>query len=81
MSLLNSVITQVLSLIESQELLNFFTTDIAIPSKMAPDYSSLIRADRLMEYWIIGTLSEEVLELAVGPKTVARGMEGLDQPL
>lgn len=42
-----------------------------------PDYVSWVRTDRLVKSWIVGTLSEEVLGLAVGLKTAAQVWKAL----
>lgn len=68
---------QILSLIESQNLLNFINGDAPIPDQEVdssdgkkvqnPDYTAWVRTDSLVKAWIAGTLSE-VLVLAVGLK-------------
>nr|CAD1832050.1 unnamed protein product [Ananas comosus var. bracteatus] len=73
--------TQVVSLIESQDLLGFLMGETIAPPKMStsesgatvnnPDYTSWVRTDRLVKSWIVGTLSEEVLGHAVGLQTAA----------
>ncbi|KAK2972647.1 hypothetical protein RJ640_003025 [Escallonia rubra] len=74
--------TQVLSLIESQDLLGFINGDIIAPDSEVnssdgnqrvpnPDFTSLVRTDRLVKAWITGTLSEEALGVVVGLKTSA----------
>nr|CAD1838639.1 unnamed protein product [Ananas comosus var. bracteatus] len=73
--------TQVLSLIESQDLLGFLMGETIAPPKMStsengatvnnPDYTSWVRTDRLVKSWIVGTLSKEVLGHAVGLQTAA----------
>nr|CAD1840445.1 unnamed protein product [Ananas comosus var. bracteatus] len=73
--------TQVLSLIESQDLLGFLTGETVALPKMSnsesgatvnnPDYTSWVWTDRLVKSWIVGTLSEEVLDQAVGLQTAA----------
>lgn len=66
-------------LIESQNLLNFINEDAPIPHQEVdssdgktvqnPDNTSWVRTDRLVKAWITGTLSEDVLGLAVGLRT------------
>nr|CAD1835675.1 unnamed protein product [Ananas comosus var. bracteatus] len=73
--------TQVVSPIESQDLLGFLMGETIAPPKMStsesgatvnnPDYTSWVRTDRLVKSWIVGTLSEEVLGHAVGLQTAA----------
>ncbi|KAK2991574.1 hypothetical protein RJ640_013834 [Escallonia rubra] len=74
--------TQVLSLIESQDLLGFINGDIIAPDSEVnssdgnqrvpnPDFTSWVRTDRLVKAWITGTLSEEALGVVVGLKTSA----------
>nr|CAD1816993.1 unnamed protein product [Ananas comosus var. bracteatus] len=73
--------TQVLSLIESQNLLCFLMGETIAPPKMStsesgatvnnPNYTSWVRTDRLVKSWIMGTFSEEVLGYAVGLQTAA----------
>nr|CAD1837421.1 unnamed protein product [Ananas comosus var. bracteatus] len=74
--------TQVLSLIESQDLLGFITGESKpphheVPSSdessqiQNPDFTAWTRTDCLVKAWITGTLSEEVLGLVVGVKTSA----------
>lgn len=70
---------QLLSLIECHDLEGFVNGEVAMPEKeleakdktksVNPDYTSWIKTDRLVKAWIIGTLSEEALGLAVGHKT------------
>lgn len=74
--------TQIMSLIESQEVSDFITGKMEIPAEEIvsddgkttvknPDFMSWIRTDRLVKAWITGTLSEDVLGLAVGLETSA----------
>nr|CAD1822622.1 unnamed protein product [Ananas comosus var. bracteatus] len=74
--------TQVLSLIESQDLLGFITGESKPPHHeepssdessqiQNPDFTAWTCTDRLVKAWITGTLSEEVLGLVVGVKTSA----------
>ncbi|KAF8391041.1 hypothetical protein HHK36_023341 [Tetracentron sinense] len=74
--------TQILGLIESQELTGFINGEAVAPLEMivAPDSSSATgekmivnpdfvawrRSDRLLRGWITGTLNEDVLSLVVG---------------
>ncbi|KAF8407255.1 hypothetical protein HHK36_006382 [Tetracentron sinense] len=69
--------TQILSLIESQDLFGFINGETPMPDEeiespdgkgsiLNPDFKSWTRTDRLLKAWIISTLSEEVLGLAVG---------------
>ncbi|KAF3792457.1 hypothetical protein EJ110_NYTH11411 [Nymphaea thermarum] len=72
--------TQVLGLIESQDMTGFVngetpTPDQYLPSNSAaveqamnPDFNAWQRSDRLLRGWITGTLSEEILGLVVGLK-------------
>lgn len=55
--------TQVLSSIESQQLLKILSGETVTPLHNSANYSSWIRADRLVKSWIIGTLSKEVSDL------------------
>lgn len=75
-----------MSLIESQDLLGFLPRETIPPPQYLeqdgkqidnPDYASLIRTDRLVKYWVIGTLSEDVLGHAVGLKTAAQVWKAL----
>ncbi|KAK2989204.1 hypothetical protein RJ640_001433 [Escallonia rubra] len=79
--------TQVLSLIESQDLLGFINGDIIAPDSEVnssdgnqrvpnPDFTSWVRTDRLVKAWITGTLSEEALGVVVGLKTSADVKKG-----
>ncbi|KAF9614436.1 hypothetical protein IFM89_018581 [Coptis chinensis] len=72
--------TQVLSLIESQDLLGFVTGDTIPPyTKITdanntniipnPDLAAWTRTDRLVKAWITATISEEALGVVVGLKT------------
>ncbi|GAV90443.1 UBN2_3 domain-containing protein [Cephalotus follicularis] len=71
--------TQILSLIESQDLLGFITCQIPAPAREIqgtneqrvtnPDYISWRKTDRLVKAWITETLSEEVLGHAVRTET------------
>lgn len=71
--------TQMLTLIESQDLLEFISGKQIIPEEEIdstegkrvtnPDYTSWVRTDRLIKAWITGTLAEDVLGNAVGAKT------------
>ncbi|KAK2990712.1 hypothetical protein RJ640_009878 [Escallonia rubra] len=65
--------TQMLSLIESQDLLGFINGDIVAPDSEVnssdenqrvpnPDFTSWVRTDRLVKAWITGTFSEEALD-------------------
>lgn len=71
--------TQVLSLIESQDLLGFITgettqppaevddaTNTKIPN---PDFAAWNRTDRLVKAWITANIAEEALGTVVGLKT------------
>ncbi|KAA8544477.1 hypothetical protein F0562_022483 [Nyssa sinensis] len=70
--------TQMVGLLESQDLLGFIDgTNMAPDKKISvstteienPDYLLWRRTDRLIKGWIIGSLSEEVLDLVVGLNT------------
>ncbi|KAK2965713.1 hypothetical protein RJ640_022240 [Escallonia rubra] len=72
--------TQMLSLIESQDLLGFINGDIVTPDSEVnssdgnqrvpnPDFTSWVCTDRLVKAWITGTLSEEALGVVVGLRT------------
>ncbi|KAF3776070.1 hypothetical protein EJ110_NYTH47601 [Nymphaea thermarum] len=70
--------TQVLGLIESQDLQGFINGEIAVPDQYVingnkreinPDYLQWKKSDRLLRGWITGTLSEEVLGHVVGLET------------
>ncbi|GAV87184.1 UBN2_3 domain-containing protein, partial [Cephalotus follicularis] len=70
--------TQILSLIESQDILDFIIGETPSPTPEIqqngnqipnPDYTSWVKTDRLIKTWITGTLSEEVLGHAVGTKS------------
>ncbi|GAV65380.1 UBN2_3 domain-containing protein, partial [Cephalotus follicularis] len=71
--------TQILSLIESQDLLGFINGQTPAPAREIqgtneqqitnPDYIVWRKTDRLVKAWITGTLSEEVLGHAVGTET------------
>ncbi|KAF7149901.1 hypothetical protein RHSIM_Rhsim02G0228300 [Rhododendron simsii] len=72
--------TQILSLIESQDVLGFVDGGEPMPSRylqnssekaekekaLNPDFQAWVKTDRLVKAWITSTLSEEVLGLAVG---------------
>ncbi|KAF6149562.1 hypothetical protein GIB67_003710 [Kingdonia uniflora] len=71
--------TQVLSLIESQDLLGFITGKTTQPEPeinddngekiLNPDLLALVRTDRLVKAWITATISEEALGTVVGITT------------
>ncbi|OMO49753.1 hypothetical protein COLO4_38403 [Corchorus olitorius] len=75
--------TQILGLIESQDMLGFVNGATPMPKshvskdedvnqeKENPDYVVWRRSDRLLCGWITGTLSEEALGLVVGLETSA----------
>ncbi|KAL3516301.1 hypothetical protein ACH5RR_023203 [Cinchona calisaya] len=76
--------TQILGLIESQDMFGFLDGGIPMPpmspsiaendgdpTKLNPDYILWRRSDRLLRDWIVGTLTEEVLGLVVGLDTSA----------
>lgn len=71
---------QVLSRIEIQNLIGFLTGEAIAPPKMStsesiaainsPDYTSWLQTD-LVKSWIMGTLSEDVLDRAISLQTAA----------
>ena len=76
--------TQVMGLIESQEMYGFINGEYPMPDKYVllpdddsaeksmgenPEYTTWRRSNRLLRGWITGTLSEEVLNLVVGLET------------
>ncbi|KAF8390395.1 hypothetical protein HHK36_024921 [Tetracentron sinense] len=79
--------TQVLGLIESQEMMGFIDGEYPIPDRQItipdtevvdgknvtinPAYNLWRRSDRLLRGWITGTLSEEVLGMVVGLETAS----------
>ncbi|KAK1352430.1 hypothetical protein POM88_053369 [Heracleum sosnowskyi] len=73
--------TQVLGLIESQDMMGFIDGDFPAPKEkieapdsdssgkkeiVNPEFSLWKRSDRLLHGWITGTLSEDTLSLVVG---------------
>ena len=72
--------TQVLSLIESQDLIGFITGSTSAPTAEIsnptndgtmpnPDLAAWTRTDRLVKAWITATISEEALGTVVGLTT------------
>ncbi|KAK2982256.1 hypothetical protein RJ640_016386 [Escallonia rubra] len=80
--------TQMMSLIESQDLLGFIHGDIVAPDSevnssdgnqrvLNPYFTSSVRTDHLVKAWITRTLSEEALGVVVGLKTSANVWKAL----
>lgn len=78
--------TQVLSLIESQDLLGFITGNTPQPEPTVdgvkgvvphPDLPAWTRTDRLVKAWITATISEEALGTVVGLTTSAEVWKAL----
>ena len=77
--------TQIMGLIESQDMMGFITGVRAVPNECItvpiaegaartkevdnPHYLAWRHSDHLLQDWITGTLSEVVLGLVVGPDT------------
>ncbi|KAF3777765.1 hypothetical protein EJ110_NYTH45176 [Nymphaea thermarum] len=74
--------TQMLGLIESQDMMGFIEGQISIPTFTIeivengaartvpnPEFLAWKKSDRLLRGWITGSLSEEVLGLVVGLQT------------
>lgn len=74
---------QVLGLTESQDLVGYLTGEIASPTRFSPvakdslddkqdetpEYSKWRKANRIIQGWIIETISEEVPDLVLGLET------------
>ncbi|KAF3787096.1 hypothetical protein EJ110_NYTH23923 [Nymphaea thermarum] len=82
--------TQVLGLIESQDLQGFFDDEIVVPYRyiingdkreINPDYLQWKKSDRLLRGWITGTLSEEVLGLVVDTQNTYDELEAIGRPM
>ncbi|PIA57436.1 hypothetical protein AQUCO_00600275v1 [Aquilegia coerulea] len=71
--------TQMLGLVESQDMMDFITGETPAPPQTTTDsdgkkitnldFASWRRSDRLLRGWITGTLTEETLTLVVGLQT------------